>query len=143
MERLNEVVDQLSGIGGGRQLGFGRNRVRSLPDAVAQTLAEFLGGLELANEAASAGFVDPAPGTGASLPAPTSAWLARTVTVSAGASDRWSTKLAPCPSEWAQRRPEWLPLWEPTTLIRRRSRMATPRKLICVLGFAVVVPAAG
>jgi len=62
VERLNEVVDQLSGIGGGRQLGFGRNRVRSLPDAVAQTLAEFLGGLEVANEAASADFVDAAPG---------------------------------------------------------------------------------
>src|SRR2546421_1715375 len=78
-----------------------------------------------------------------SLPAPTSGWLERTVTVSAGASDRSSRKLAPCPSEWAQRRPEWLPLWEPTTLIRRRARMATPRKLICDLGFAVVVPAAG
>ncbi len=42
-DRLQEVVDQLSGIGGGRQLGIGRNRVRSLPDAVAQVLAEFLG----------------------------------------------------------------------------------------------------
>jgi ribonucleoside-diphosphate reductase alpha chain len=48
-ERLQEVVDQLSGIGGGRQLGFGRNRVRSLPDAVAQVLAEFLGGMDLAD----------------------------------------------------------------------------------------------
>jgi len=46
-ERLQEVVDQLAGIGGGRQLGFGRNRVRSLPDAVAQCLAEFLGGMEV------------------------------------------------------------------------------------------------
>jgi ribonucleoside-diphosphate reductase alpha chain len=55
-ERLQEIVDQLSGIGGGRQLGFGRNRVRSLPDAVAQTLAEFLGGMEIVNEAAHAGF---------------------------------------------------------------------------------------
>ncbi len=42
-DRRQEVVDQLSGIGGGRQLGIGRNRVRSLPDAVAQVLAEFLG----------------------------------------------------------------------------------------------------
>ena len=42
-DRLQEVVDQLSGIGGGHQLGIGRNRVRSLPDAAAQVLAEFLG----------------------------------------------------------------------------------------------------
>ncbi len=41
-ERLEEVVEQLAGIGGGRQLGFGPNRVRSLPDAVAQVLAEHL-----------------------------------------------------------------------------------------------------
>ena len=40
--RLREVVSQLVGIGGGRQLGFGRERVRSLPDAVAQVLAENL-----------------------------------------------------------------------------------------------------
>jgi ribonucleoside-diphosphate reductase alpha chain len=36
------VVDQLAGIGGGRTLGFGANRVRSLPDAVAQILREYL-----------------------------------------------------------------------------------------------------
>lgn len=41
-ERLYEVVRQLSGIGGGRSLGFGPNRVRSLPDGVAQALAEYL-----------------------------------------------------------------------------------------------------
>lgn len=41
-ERLKEIVKQLSGIGGGRSLGFGPNRVRSLPDGVAQTLAEYL-----------------------------------------------------------------------------------------------------
>ncbi len=29
---------QLAGIGGGRSLGFGPNRVRSLPDGVAQVL---------------------------------------------------------------------------------------------------------
>ena len=34
---------QLAGIGGGRSLGFGPNRVRSLPDGVAQALAEYLG----------------------------------------------------------------------------------------------------
>ncbi len=38
-ERLTEVIDQLSGIGGRRPMGFGPNRVRSLPDAIAQVLA--------------------------------------------------------------------------------------------------------
>jgi ribonucleoside-diphosphate reductase alpha chain len=41
-ERLTQVIDQLAGIGGGRSLGFGANRVRSLPDAVAQVLREHL-----------------------------------------------------------------------------------------------------
>lgn len=42
-ERLDEVVDQLAGIGGGRPLGFGPNRVLSLPDGIARVLAEYLG----------------------------------------------------------------------------------------------------
>jgi ribonucleoside-diphosphate reductase alpha chain len=42
-KRLRQVVRQLKGIGGGRPLGFGRDRVRSLPDGVAQVLAEHLG----------------------------------------------------------------------------------------------------
>lgn len=42
-ERLAELVRQLSGIGGGRPLGFGPNRVLSLPDGVAQALAGYLG----------------------------------------------------------------------------------------------------
>jgi ribonucleoside-diphosphate reductase alpha chain len=42
-KRLNQVVRQLRAIGGGRSLGFGRDRVRSLPDGVAQVLAEHLG----------------------------------------------------------------------------------------------------
>jgi ribonucleoside-diphosphate reductase alpha chain len=41
-ERLMEVMNQLAGIGGGRSLGFGPKRVRSLPDGVAQVLAEYL-----------------------------------------------------------------------------------------------------
>jgi ribonucleoside-diphosphate reductase alpha chain len=41
-ERLREVWNQLAGIGGGRSLGFGPNRVRSLPDGVAHALAEYL-----------------------------------------------------------------------------------------------------
>jgi ribonucleoside-diphosphate reductase alpha chain len=43
-ERLMEVVRQLSGIGGGRSLGFGPNRVRSLPDGVGQVLNEYIDG---------------------------------------------------------------------------------------------------
>jgi ribonucleoside-diphosphate reductase alpha chain len=42
-ERLAEVVDQLVGIGGAHQMGFGKQRVRSLPDGLAQVLAEYLG----------------------------------------------------------------------------------------------------
>jgi ribonucleoside-diphosphate reductase alpha chain len=41
-ERLVEVWRQLSGIGGGRPLGFGPNRVRSLPDGVAHAIEEYL-----------------------------------------------------------------------------------------------------
>jgi len=42
-ERLAWIADELTGIGGGRPLGFGVNRVRSLPDGVAQVLAEHIG----------------------------------------------------------------------------------------------------
>jgi ribonucleoside-diphosphate reductase alpha chain len=41
-QRIHEVWRQLSGLGGGRPLGFGPNRVRSLPDGVAQILAEYI-----------------------------------------------------------------------------------------------------
>ncbi|MEP6894699.1 MAG: adenosylcobalamin-dependent ribonucleoside-diphosphate reductase, partial [Chloroflexota bacterium] len=37
-ERMREVVRQLLGIGGGRSLGLGPNRVRSLPDGIGQVL---------------------------------------------------------------------------------------------------------
>ncbi len=37
VDRLREVVTQLTGIGGGRSLGFGPHRGRSLPDGVGQT----------------------------------------------------------------------------------------------------------
>jgi len=46
MTRLRQVIDQLSGIGGGRPMGFGAQRVRSLPDGVAQALADYLGDKE-------------------------------------------------------------------------------------------------
>lgn len=39
MERVRKVVDELEGIGGSRILGFGKNSVKSLPDAVAKVLA--------------------------------------------------------------------------------------------------------
>lgn len=42
-ERVGQIVNQLSGIGGRRQMGFGKDRVRSLPDAIAQVLAEHIG----------------------------------------------------------------------------------------------------
>ncbi|MFQ6015561.1 MAG: LAGLIDADG family homing endonuclease [Anaerolineae bacterium] len=57
-ERMAEIVGQLSGIGGGRSLGFGRNRVRSLPDAVAQVLAEHIG-LTEANKRVRGGLASP------------------------------------------------------------------------------------
>jgi len=41
-DRMKEVVRQLGGIGGDRPLGLGPNRVRSLPDGVAQVLDEYL-----------------------------------------------------------------------------------------------------
>jgi ribonucleoside-diphosphate reductase alpha chain len=45
-ERLQEIVRQLAGIGGGRPLGFGPNRVRSLPDGVSQALQEYIDNTE-------------------------------------------------------------------------------------------------
>ncbi|MFA7670928.1 MAG: adenosylcobalamin-dependent ribonucleoside-diphosphate reductase [Sphaerochaetaceae bacterium] len=42
-QRTQAVIAQLKGIGSGRPMGFGKNRVMSLPDAVAQVLEEHLG----------------------------------------------------------------------------------------------------
>ncbi len=39
-ERMREIVSELTGIGGAKSVGFGENRVRSLPDAVAKVLAK-------------------------------------------------------------------------------------------------------
>ncbi|HKZ09021.1 MAG TPA: ribonucleotide reductase N-terminal alpha domain-containing protein [Methylomirabilota bacterium] len=41
--RLEEVISQLSRIGGGQPTGFGAARILSLPDALARTLGEHLG----------------------------------------------------------------------------------------------------
>jgi len=42
-ERVRQIVAQLSGIGGARTIGFGENRVRSVPDAIAKMLADHFG----------------------------------------------------------------------------------------------------
>jgi ribonucleoside-diphosphate reductase alpha chain len=41
-QRLEEVYQQYAGIGGRRPTGYGPNRVRSLPDGIAQALQEYL-----------------------------------------------------------------------------------------------------
>ncbi len=43
MERVKEIVSQLQGIGGARTLGFGKEKIRSLPDAIAKVLAMHYG----------------------------------------------------------------------------------------------------
>lgn len=40
--RLAKIVKQLSGISGAGHIGFGPNRIRSVPDAIARALGEFL-----------------------------------------------------------------------------------------------------
>ncbi len=42
-ERVHEIIDQLRGIGGARSSGFGKDRIRSLPDAVAKVLSMHYG----------------------------------------------------------------------------------------------------
>lgn len=39
-ERIKEIIKQLKGIGGPRSIGFGKSRIKSLPDAVARALQE-------------------------------------------------------------------------------------------------------
>jgi ribonucleoside-diphosphate reductase alpha chain len=41
--RLEEVISQLSRIGGAQPMGFGKSKILSLPDALARTLAEHVG----------------------------------------------------------------------------------------------------
>jgi len=43
LERAREIMEQLRGIGGGRSVGFGPNKIRSLPDAVAKALSLHFG----------------------------------------------------------------------------------------------------
>lgn len=52
--RLEEVISQLSRIGGGQPTGFGPAKILSLPDAVARTLAEHIGQVKSAGQAPDA-----------------------------------------------------------------------------------------
>ena len=75
MNRLREVVRQLGGIGGGRSLGFGPNRVRSLPDGVGQVIEMYLrekDGLAetISEEKAGGNGGNPLSGTGGGNPHP-------------------------------------------------------------------------
>src|SRR5438094_463314 len=48
--RLEEVISQLSRIGGGQPTGFGLAKILSLPDALARTLAEHIGQVKPVSE---------------------------------------------------------------------------------------------
>lgn len=43
LERVKEIIEQLQGIGGSRSVGFGTNKIRSLPDAIAKALGMHFG----------------------------------------------------------------------------------------------------
>jgi intein/homing endonuclease len=43
LEKVQEIVNQIRGIGGARSLGFGKDKVLSLPDAVGKALEEHYG----------------------------------------------------------------------------------------------------
>ena len=53
VERVNEIVNQFVGIGGSRSVGFGKERVRSLPDAIAKVLMTHVRTASASVEAAS------------------------------------------------------------------------------------------
>jgi len=57
--RLEEIISQLSRIGGGQPTGFGPSKILSLPDAIARTLAEHIGQMKPAD---AAGIGTPASG---------------------------------------------------------------------------------
>lgn len=42
-ERLKNIIGELKGIGGSSSIGFGANKVRSLPDGIAKALKSYLG----------------------------------------------------------------------------------------------------
>lgn len=49
IDRAKDIVEQLKGIGGSRSVGFGHNRVRSLPDAIAKAIGWHFGFIDLNN----------------------------------------------------------------------------------------------
>ncbi len=57
-ERIHKVAAELIGIGGARSLGFGENRVRSLPDAIAKAIDRHFGFFKQRNHAVVAGAGD-------------------------------------------------------------------------------------
>ena len=61
IERAKDLVDQLKGIGGGSSVGFGPNKVRSLPDAVAKAISMHFGLLNNHEETSPAGAVADKP----------------------------------------------------------------------------------
>lgn len=70
-ERAREIMEQLRGIGGSRSVGFGPNKIRSLPDAIARAISLHFGFDKNTNEstnfeagavtAANLNNYDPAP----------------------------------------------------------------------------------
>jgi ribonucleoside-diphosphate reductase alpha chain len=50
LERLKEIAGELISIGGGRHIGFGPKRVKSLPDGIAQVLTEHMNGQTVEKE---------------------------------------------------------------------------------------------
>jgi ribonucleoside-diphosphate reductase alpha chain len=52
--RIEEIIGQLQGIGGGRPLGFGPQKILSLPDGLARILAEHLGQVQAEETGGSA-----------------------------------------------------------------------------------------
>lgn len=49
-KRVREIIDNLIRIGGSNSVGFGKNRVNSLPDAVARVLLEHIGSVKIEEE---------------------------------------------------------------------------------------------
>jgi ribonucleoside-diphosphate reductase alpha chain len=56
--RLEEVISQLSRIGGAQPMGFGAGKILSLPDALARTLAEHVGQIKVPGAPVSASKAD-------------------------------------------------------------------------------------
>lgn len=61
-DRMAEIVEQLGGIGGSKEIGFGNGRVRSLPDAISKALSSHLESTRSSLESPSASLAsEPSP----------------------------------------------------------------------------------